>query len=684
VTRPQIFLGEVAAVVVLSSLFETVEKWLRRQLRGTGDEAAVEILNVLFKEITGLGFIGLLLFIATRTGSASSLAARLFNEPLAEVAEENPLAETFEDVHIMIFMLMLVLLFQAGASLWVTRQVAFRWRSYSQTRAFGSADDSLESKLVASGYLERVPNRDAPRRMDLQLRKAFSFGRGFVERLQVRQDPLHKLFMWRAIRHEFLFPRTKFNRGLDLIRQSPEYGLFSFEAYLRGRLGKTAVELVEVDTKTWVLTFALLVPVVYLCTSLEFVDVLKVQCATAWFLTFCALILTIVLEEDTYELTPKVPRDARQTLRLFSGTSSQMLRRAARLERSDQDNESGDGPSVMGRRFRPGLGDAEGKRRPFLGRPLGYYIRQQPGSEGRFPSSGGYSQILRLFYFLQAVCITSLLVVFLTHPLKDGLEIFLYVLAWLPWPVILVKLAPVLIRRLTIRNSIEGEKDIKLVQRCIQDAKEGLLRDFVRLMQIATFERRGVRQQEAWTLPGNAAWTRQQAQGMVEKGLQLFEEDLPTNEQWEIWQVFAAADADNDGRITLDDLTTMFATVICEGPFSCSSADESAENILRLVGHDADGLTWPEFKAVAMLATRDRPEHELTEDLGQFYDILDLDGNDQVSASQISEMVRELRIGLDAEDVSNLLYTRFGKAKPVVSKDEFVKWLRPFSSVHIS
>ncbi|CAK0795535.1 unnamed protein product, partial [Prorocentrum cordatum] len=39
---------------------------------------------------------------------------------------------SLREVHIMIFMLMLVLLFQAAASLWATREIAECWAKYSR------------------------------------------------------------------------------------------------------------------------------------------------------------------------------------------------------------------------------------------------------------------------------------------------------------------------------------------------------------------------------------------------------------------------------------------------------------------------------------------------------------------------------------------------------------------------
>jgi len=680
--NPQIFLGEVAMVVLLSSFYERGEKWLRNELRLTGNEAAIEILNVLFKEITGLGFIGLLLFIATRSGTASALSAQIFRTPALEEGSEDPLAETFEDVHIMIFMLMVVLLFQAAASLVITQQISKVWRGFSQTRAFGTAEGSLESKFVEAGYLERVPNSSAPRGIDLVLKKPFSFGRGFWERYQLRTDSFHKLVMWRAIRHEFLFPRSKVKRGEEMIRDNPEYGLLSFEAYLTERLGRTAVALVEVDTETWFLTFLLLIPLVYACVALPEADVLKIQCAAVWLLAAASLALAVVLEEDTYELTPKVPRDARQTLRLFDGTSSQMLRRAAQLAPNAVRGGGGGGASassVMGRRYRPGLGDAQARRRPFLGRPLGYYVRKQPGQENRFPSCDTYLRILRLLNFLLAVCITSLIVTYLTQPPETALDLLTFGVAWTAWPVVFFWLYPMLLRRLTVRNSIEDEKDLSVLRECIVQGKQSLLRDLMRLIQIAGFERRAEMEKKAWTQRGGATWTKEQAAEMCEKGSRLFKK-LPRQQQLEIWDVFGAADVDNDGHVSADELKDMCFQVLSHGALSNESLPmESAQNIVRLVDFEGkQRTTWPGFQALMMLATVERPAHEQRDDLERFFDAIDEDQDNEITVFELAGGVQGMRVALTSDDVSNFLYTHFDTAKPTINKAEFIEWLEPY------
>lgn len=681
---PRIFLGEVACLVVLSSLFDSWERWARRQIKESKEETGRVILDALFKEITGLGFIGLLLFLATRSGVGGSLSGLLLGAP-AEGEGNNLLSETFENVHIMIFMLMVVLLFQGAAAFAITRQVSNDWGEYAQTRTFGTSEYTLETKVVEAGYLKRVPNPNAPRGVDLELVQPFGYGDSLLERQRLREDPLHKLLMWRAIRHEFLFPMKVFSRGEEAVTAVPERGLFSFENYLRRRLGKTVVALVDPDFGTWFAALVLLVPIVYACRSFPPVLVTALQCGCAWLLAAFAVLLTIVLEEDTYELTPQVPADLRMALRLFSGTSSPMLRRVAQLApgtvRSAYTGSQTEGEakskSLMGRRFRPGLGDAEGRGRPRLARPPEFDARRR--SPGRFPSSESYRQIVCSLVFFQAICVTSLVVSYLSVPLDGWVDVVLYALSWAEWPVFLFLIAPVLVRRVTVRNSIEDEKDEPLIRKVSLQSKEDLLRDFVRLVQIAGLERRAEDRGEAWTHEVPESWASAEAEATFNRGLTKWY-NLPMTEKAEVWNMFAVLDVDNDGVFDIDGLGDILRVTGC-----CRSPMVAAKNLLRLVdAHDGHGkkvMSWREFKVMVTLATQNREPEEVREDLLVFFNVLDEDNDGEVTVFDLSRGFKEMRIGMSSNDAANLLYTYFGRAMPTITSTDFVDWVQAASQL---
>ena len=143
---PWLLFAEITVVVMLNACFESIEHWVRHSLDHAGDHVGLKIMDVLFKEFSGLGFIGMFLFLMTQSHvTADILGKRVFGDTLKEMEAGDPIAESFETVHMMIFLLMAVLLFQAMALLRVTKTVVETWGRYERARAWGLPPDSLES-----------------------------------------------------------------------------------------------------------------------------------------------------------------------------------------------------------------------------------------------------------------------------------------------------------------------------------------------------------------------------------------------------------------------------------------------------------------------------------------------------------------------------------------------------------
>lgn len=669
--QPAIFLGEIAAVILLSAVFEKGEHALRSQLKAYGDKTGKQIIDALFKEVTVLGFIGLLLFLVTKSGAADQLAAFLLGGREWGAETENPLAETFETVHIMIFMLLVVLLFQSLAVLVVTRQVSEEWGKFERQRAFGVEESSIESQMVKSGYLEWVPNPDAPRQTELRFLKPFTYGDSFFERLELRQDTVHKLIMFRAIRHEFLYPRQDTRSVKPRVRDP---ATFSFENYLRLRLGVTVRALVEIDISTWVATLIILVPIIYLSLQLPPVYAQAVQCSLAWLLVAAGVFLTWLLEEDTWKFAPQVPEDGRQILRLFCGTSTQMLRRASQVARGMKFAGGGEGAEVLqlsssGRRYRPGLGDAANMPKPKLKKPPFFWDDPEwPGPT--YLGSKNYEQALRFIGFLQAISVTVLIVSSLggANTMDSPLAGVLYLLTWAEWPVMLFKVVPVYLRRLTIRNSIEGKKDKQAIRLVSMESNDGLLRDFLLLVRLAGLGRR-------------AAEDRQKRVENVKDFVNQAVEDFGTmaqSEQYEIWNLFAVWDADNTGTVEPREVETTFSIM----GFSKDIARDFAKGLVNIVDEDGSGLlTWRKLRAATMMATHSDPQ-EVEEDLEVFFELLDENGDGAISVFELTRGLRRMRIGIKTDDMANLLYQHFGEARLKVKKSEFVGWAQSINRLN--
>jgi len=660
---PAIFLAEIVAVVLLSTLFETWTSWARRELALAGNDTGNDILKAVYKEITGLGFIGLFLFLVTRTGTADDLAKWALAWSTENVDEKNPLAETFETVHIIIFMLLIVLIFQAAAISFSTANLAELWDEYERKRAFGENRDSLESEFISNGYLEKVPNPDAPRGFDLALKKPFKCGSTFWENLQNQQDPLHQTVMWRAIRHEFLFPSDKSNASVV-----PDPALFSFTGYICTKMGRSVLALVELDVVTWLLAFVFSLPVLIVGYQFPSLPVEALLCLGAWLLLLFGYAVSVKLEEENFRLTPTVPEDPRMLLRLFAGTSSSMLMR----QKGSQTFESADA-NVKNRTMGAlGLGGCELEAPPKLGRCPAY---QNSAPTYYFVPTNIYKNLFELYAFLQAVLVTALIIVLLSRQITEPANELLCAFTLLEWPIMLFDVVPNLIKKLTIRNSVELKKDDKLIRKVTLNMKEGFLRDYVRLIQVISFEKHASSNHAEWATK-DSSWTPQQSSEAFQKGLDKFR-DLPQQDKLEIWKVFERWDVNNDEALVA---TEIFSAL---NRLGFAFTEESANNMIRLVDHDSsEYMCWRKFKALTMLSTYDRPFQEQKEDLRRFFEIIDDDHDKTISVAEMSAWSQQIGFAMSEDDFSNLLYRHFGRAKPRLDVNDFIDWVGSLSGLN--
>jgi len=257
------------------------------------------------------------------------------------------------------------------------------------------------------------------------------------------------------------------------------------------------------------------------------------------------------------------------------------------------------------------------------------------------------------------------------------LDTFFYALAWVEWPFLLFWIAPTLIRRLTVRSSIESEKDEELFRTATLQSKEFLLRDFVRAVQIAGLERRARQDGKPWTLGSGKSWTEAQAAEAYRKGIGNYE-SLSETDKEEIWNIFATLDTENDGVVQAEEISDMIGIAGCctRGPDQQAAAEMSVTNLARFVGNDGTPfIRWDQFKAITGLATINRPAEELREDISVFFASVDENGNGIVDVFEIAQGLQAMRIPMSSDDVSNLWYRYFGKAVSGVCKDRFTDWI---------
>eukprot|EP00443_Scrippsiella_acuminata_P077296 CAMPEP_0115485036 /NCGR_PEP_ID=MMETSP0271-20121206/59700_1 /TAXON_ID=71861 /ORGANISM="Scrippsiella trochoidea, Strain CCMP3099" /LENGTH=392 /DNA_ID=CAMNT_0002912977 /DNA_START=201 /DNA_END=1378 /DNA_ORIENTATION=- len=330
-------------------------------------------------------------------------------------------------------------------------------------------------------------------------------------------------------------------------------------------------------------------------------------------------------------LDAALPEDARDILVLFKGTSDFMLRKG-----SVQTGKRGS----LGC---PGLGDHDPENTRLIPAPV-QVCELGKGIGGNPLTTTHYAFIAQILNFWQAICVTSLIISYLSRPIESWKEVVLYLLAWAEWPAMIMYAVPLLIRRLTVRNSIGAEVDYAVISQVSLEAKESLLRYYIRLVQLLTFTHRAAESGESWAIDqgeaGEAtkAWKQVEAHAAWKRGLRRFD-SLPNFHRQGIWHLFESWDINNDGTVMVDEIAKNLQVLTASGSGCCSIFKNPrlmAESLVRLVDHDGTRqLSWDKCRAAVALAISNRPPQELREDIHTFFEIIDEDGDGRITVFEL-------------------------------------------------
>jgi len=333
-----IYVGELALVIVLSIGFDLLKDRVEDGLKEMGRKGALfqQMLDVLFSEIMVLGFISLLVYVATKTNIAMSLAAMIYPSGTTITSEENPLSETFEKVHMIIFCVMLNMIFNCGVLIYRANAYSCKYKDYEYMRIRSSdtnVEKSMESMLVNAGYLGNSPNgtgsKVALKNVHTTVnpaRRIFQSG-GIVELMQ-----------WRLIRHEFMFPTPAGSIpdepyvGDDRIYVLGEPQFFHFHEYLSIKLVECFMGFIEVSFATWCVAMAMsmLFPPIAAIGEYWYATVLA---CLSWLIVLVTFCLGLHIYDMYYQVTPQLPEDPIACLKAFTGTSATALRSSHRKRR---------------------------------------------------------------------------------------------------------------------------------------------------------------------------------------------------------------------------------------------------------------------------------------------------------------------------------------------------------------
>jgi hypothetical protein len=235
----------VLVLVVLTIFFEYVKETIEE----SADRAMEPVIEGLFGELTVLGFLSTITFCITKLGFFSKLGVALFGEE-----EEEELLEIFEQVHYMLFFIMVFFVINVLVLMHGGKAMSHKWWIYNRA----CIDEDYMTKF--DGLLETTGKG----RFTLMNYPYYLMGAVFPcrsSKLQMRSE----LFLFRGLRDEFIAERSlepPFAPGATNCVPHD----FDFGAYLTICQASSIAHMVHLSYSTWI-SLAILT-LVYYCVAM--------------------------------------------------------------------------------------------------------------------------------------------------------------------------------------------------------------------------------------------------------------------------------------------------------------------------------------------------------------------------------------------------------------------------------
>eukprot|EP00026_Physarum_polycephalum_P003468 Phypoly_transcript_03480.p1 GENE.Phypoly_transcript_03480~~Phypoly_transcript_03480.p1 ORF type:complete len:394 (+),score=72.28 Phypoly_transcript_03480:165-1184(+) len=209
----------VTILIVVSILFE----FLRHMIEHAADENMKPIVEGLFKELTVLGFVALVMFLVTQGEGLERLSKHIFGED-----EEMP--ELIELIHFMLFGMMIFFIIEVMILVRLAIRSEHEWSAREQ---------KVRSQAALDECYTTLKNGKAPSKFKKYLHLMSASEKKYVEANSTLQYANMREVFIREFNHQksdILNPNT-----------------FDFNEYLTMCLAKQLEEIVEIHPVTWII-----------------------------------------------------------------------------------------------------------------------------------------------------------------------------------------------------------------------------------------------------------------------------------------------------------------------------------------------------------------------------------------------------------------------------------------------
>jgi hypothetical protein len=218
----------ITVLIALTICFE----YGKESLMEATSKRMLVVLDVLFSEMTVLGFLSLITFTITQTHELDELSVRMFEDIDNEDEKTKLLTETLEIVHMDLFLVMIIFVLQTLSLMRLGGITEKNWAA--SDKSVGEMKELQEARNVL------IEMNDTPL-------KWYQF------KQQHRRHEAELLFEYASMKKEFCQGRDVCP-PFKIFEQKHQLPInFDYAAYLGSCLSSFMAELIEMNVKTWFL-----------------------------------------------------------------------------------------------------------------------------------------------------------------------------------------------------------------------------------------------------------------------------------------------------------------------------------------------------------------------------------------------------------------------------------------------
>eukprot|EP00931_Biecheleriopsis_adriatica_P007385 TRINITY_DN108676_c0_g1_i1.p1 TRINITY_DN108676_c0_g1~~TRINITY_DN108676_c0_g1_i1.p1 ORF type:complete len:737 (+),score=134.06 TRINITY_DN108676_c0_g1_i1:84-2294(+) len=717
-----IYVGELLVVILLSLIFEKGQDLLKERLKewGSSGEALLKMLECLKQQIMTLGFIGLLLFCTTKTDIVQSFARHIYPSSVTVDDEHRPLSESFENVHMMIFCVILTFIFQCHLLMYRAYRTLQRWSAWESTRIkttgreAEAADATMDAMLRKYGYIsasgEKLKDFDWEKVLDHSWRRLF-YREGVIELLQ-----------WRAIRHEFMFPSGTFG---TVLYKPAEPHFFLFHRYLGVKLIDQFSNLIDVSASTWAVAalMSFMLPIVLDLGKYWYIFVVA---SGSWIVFFLVLLFGVHVNGIYTLITPDLPNDPKACLELFRGTSAQALRLKHHASTADRRKSNtstpmhASGASPASASPTPAHSPVHQRSASVPNTPSCHSDLSQPlirklqsSLSERFTFSKEhlrriqerskfrrllerfrllkpeshltnaqmqlflfgdvspviYGRLLQVLAFVDSIATSSYLLILMNCDEPwDWYQALAMIAGLLCTAFNNSILVPIVVSKLTVVTSIEFMKDQACCEKVMLESKKAALIHSLKILQMAQAEAKILRMRES-------SDDRHISKKEKERWLERYQKDFTPAQRKQMQSNFEIFDADNSGFIDKMEMQMLMSSW---GMDEDIVSGRLADLLWEYLGVE-EGIDLESFQVLMSAVTHKDSTEE--EDMRLLFDRFDSDQSGSITIEELVECFTDCGVDMDEESIAELVFEVFRSHRQKLNREDFVKFMKGLEDI---